>query len=93
MSGVPGESLQPTAPSQAKRGSLAFLVAVLREYTALYGPLVLLLEDLHHHDTWSWQLLLKVWQDMLRVAWQVYVLLCVRAAGTVGRDCDVLQHP
>lgn len=43
-----------------KKSSLNFLVQVLQEFIALYGPTLILLENLHDFDTWSWQLLLKV---------------------------------
>ncbi|GFH21268.1 uncharacterized protein HaLaN_18535, partial [Haematococcus lacustris] len=43
-----------------KKNSLNFLVSIVQEYTALYGPLLIALENLHDFDTWSWQLLIKV---------------------------------
>lgn len=43
-----------------KKNLLNFLVHVLREFTSLYGPIVLMFENLHEFDTWSWQLLVKV---------------------------------
>lgn len=49
-----------TATSPQKKNSLNFLVHIVREFTALYGPIIILLENLHEFDTWSWQLLVKV---------------------------------
>ena len=37
---------------------------VLREFAAAYGPLVILLEDLHHIDTVSWVFLVRVTQEL-----------------------------
>jgi hypothetical protein len=31
----------------------------LQEFISLYGPTLILLENLHDFDTWSWQLLVK----------------------------------
>lgn len=35
---------------------------ILKEFVAAYGPLVILLEDLHHFDTLSWGFLVSVAQ-------------------------------
>ncbi len=43
-----------------KKNSLNMLVHVIREFVALYGPIIILFENLHEFDTWSWQLLVKV---------------------------------
>lgn len=40
--------------------SLNFVVHVIREFSLLYGPVVILLENLHEFDTWSWQLLAMI---------------------------------
>jgi len=40
--------------------SLNFVVHILREFALLYGPVIILLENLHEFDTWSWQLLAKI---------------------------------
>jgi predicted ATPase len=33
------------------------VVAIIRQFTEAYGPLILVLEDLHHFDSASWRLL------------------------------------
>lgn len=33
---------------------------MVREFARLYGPIIILLENLHELDTWSWQLLAKI---------------------------------
>ena len=43
-----------------KKNSLNFLVHIVREFIHLYGPIIILLENLQDFDTWSWQLLVKV---------------------------------
>eukprot|EP00798_Chlamydomonas_sp_ICE-L_P028244 gene28244-31347_t len=40
--------------------SINLLVQVVKEFIALYGATVILLENLQDFDTWSWQLLCKV---------------------------------
>ncbi len=35
----------------------SLLVELLRGFTSLYGPLILVLEDVHHFDTASWRLM------------------------------------
>ncbi|GAX86001.1 hypothetical protein CEUSTIGMA_g13417.t1 [Chlamydomonas eustigma] len=47
-----------------QKSALAYLTEVLKEFLALYGPVVLLLENLHDFDTWSWQLLVKVSEEL-----------------------------
>ncbi|KAG2432750.1 hypothetical protein HYH02_012884 [Chlamydomonas schloesseri] len=42
-----------------RKNSLNFLVHVMQEFISLYGPTLVLLENLHDFDTWSWQLLVK----------------------------------
>ncbi|KAG2496536.1 hypothetical protein HYH03_005360 [Edaphochlamys debaryana] len=42
-----------------RKNSLNFLVHVMQEFISLYGPSLVLLENLHDFDTWSWQLLVK----------------------------------
>jgi predicted ATPase len=53
-----GSAAGPYLPD--KKNTIVFLVQVLREFTELYGALVVVLENLHEFDTWSWQLLIKV---------------------------------
>jgi hypothetical protein len=57
VGGGPGGA---SAGGPLRKNSLNFLVHIIREYTQLYGPTILLLENLHEFDTWSWQLLVKV---------------------------------
>ena len=47
-----------------QKASLATLCVVLREFVSLYGPVVVLLENLHDFDTWSWQLLVKAAEEL-----------------------------
>ena len=43
------------------------LTAILHGFTLLYGPLVIVLDDIHHFDTASWQLLVNVTQHATAV--------------------------
>eukprot|EP00798_Chlamydomonas_sp_ICE-L_P029281 gene29281-12524_t len=43
-----------------KRNSLSFLVNIVETFIQLYGPTIILLENLQDFDTWSWKLLVKV---------------------------------
>ncbi|GIL60583.1 hypothetical protein Vafri_15123, partial [Volvox africanus] len=55
--GQPPHNSQVGAP--IRKNSLNFLVHVIQEFISLYGPTLVLLENLHDFDTWSWQLLVK----------------------------------
>ncbi|GIL91465.1 hypothetical protein Vretifemale_19055, partial [Volvox reticuliferus] len=55
--GQPPHNSQVGAP--IRKNSLNFLVHVVQEFISLYGPTLVLLENLHDFDTWSWQLLVK----------------------------------
>ena len=47
-----------------QKASLAALCDIFRQFSALYGPVVVLLENLHDFDTWSWQLLVKLCEEL-----------------------------
>ena len=47
-----------------QKASLAALCDIFRQFSALYGPVVVLLENLHDFDTWSWQLLVKLSEEL-----------------------------
>lgn len=59
---VPAAASVPLDQSSLLRA----LVAVLRTFAAVHGPTVILLEDLHTFDSWSWELLLQVRREGLR---------------------------
>lgn len=43
-----------------QESALYVMKIVMEEFIALHGPLIILLEDVHTLDSWSWQLLLLV---------------------------------
>jgi len=55
--------------------SLNFVVHIIREFALLYGPVIILLENLHEFDTWSWQLLAKI-AEVRMCVWLVHVCAC-----------------
>ena len=55
-----GGTLEEDGGLSQQRNTLPLLIDILREYTLVYGPIVVLFESLHEFDTWSWQLLIKV---------------------------------
>ncbi|MEW5302996.1 MAG: hypothetical protein WDW36_005729 [Sanguina aurantia] len=59
-SGARVAGLLPQCTSPQKKNSLTILLQVLELFIQLYGPALVLLENMHEFDTWSWQLLLKV---------------------------------
>lgn len=48
----------------SQKASLDMLTEVVRGFTHMYGPVVVLLENLHDFDTWSWQLLVQLAEDL-----------------------------
>ncbi len=55
----PGAAHGNQVGAPIRKNSLNFLVHVMQEFISLYGPTLVLLENLHDFDTWSWQLLVK----------------------------------
>ena len=49
--------LHPTACRLQAKKVQELVVAIIRQFTVAYGPLILVLEDLHHFDSASWRLL------------------------------------
>lgn len=59
--------------------ALELLVGILTEFIAVHGPVIVLLENLHNFDSWSWQLLLQVRRDRhggigwgYRIGWEMH---------------------
>lgn len=50
-------------------------VQVLREFVGAYGPLAIMLEDLHHFDTTSWAFLTTVVENLSQ---QVLIVTTMR---------------
>jgi predicted ATPase len=59
------------------------LVLVLQQYIAQYGPVVILLDNLHDFDSWSWQLLIK--------AVDVALVIGARRPGSKRRETEKRQ--
>ena len=49
--------LPPALPCLQSKKVQELAVAIIRQFTEAYGPLILVLEDLHHFDSASWRLL------------------------------------
>ncbi|KAL4458480.1 hypothetical protein ABPG75_013345 [Micractinium tetrahymenae] len=67
--GPGGFALRPSSPGREISTHLRvkkvqeLVVAIIQQFTEAYGPLILVLEDLHHFDTASWRLLTSAVAD------------------------------
>lgn len=86
----------PPGANPFKKDSLNFVVHIVREFAALYGPVIILLENLHEFDTWSWQLLVKIAEVRVRILPKIGIdwldtwpwQLLVKIAEVCGAPCS-----
>lgn len=60
---APGAAAHPAARRLQAKKVQELVVAIIRQFTEAYGPLILVLEDLHHFDSASWRLLSNAIRD------------------------------
>jgi hypothetical protein len=59
--------LTPNSPASSHKAIKACILLIVRQFVQLYGPLVLLFDNLHDFDSLSWQLLSKVDDSVMLV--------------------------
>ena len=68
LAAVAGAPPSPSAASSSHKEMEACLLQIFRLFAQLYGPIVLLLDNLHDWDSWSCQLLTRVADSVMLVA-------------------------